>query len=88
MTPPAADSSLIERLRAATSGEYEIVRELGRGGFATVYLGRDLALERRAHNRLVGVVGLRGGAAGERAAREQDKIERANLKRVNMLAQP
>ena len=27
-------------------------------------------------------------AAYDKAAREQDKIERANLKRVNMLAQP
>ncbi|MFN0097029.1 MAG: protein kinase domain-containing protein [Gemmatimonadaceae bacterium] len=37
---------VLERLRAATAGEYEIVRELGRGGFATVYLARDVSLER------------------------------------------
>ena len=45
MTSPSADP-LLERLRTATAGEYEIVRELGRGGFAAVYLGRDVQLER------------------------------------------
>ncbi len=37
---------LLERLRTATAGEYEIVRELGRGGFAAVFLARDIGLER------------------------------------------
>ncbi len=45
VTSPASDP-LLERLRAATAGEYEIVRELGRGGFAAVYLGRDVELDR------------------------------------------
>lgn len=45
MTTSGADP-LLERLRSATAGEYEIIRELGRGGFAAVYLARDLALER------------------------------------------
>ena len=45
MTSPSTDP-LLERLRTATAGEYEIVRELGRGGFAAVYLGRDVQLER------------------------------------------
>src|SRR6059058_4177052 len=38
---------LLERVRAATADEYEIERELGYGGMATVFLARDLALERR-----------------------------------------
>ena len=46
MPSAARDASLIDRLRAATDGEYDIVRELGRGGFATVFLARDLAIER------------------------------------------
>ncbi|MCE9601494.1 MAG: protein kinase [Gemmatimonadetes bacterium] len=46
MASPPADDPLLERLRSATTQEYEIVRELGRGGFAAVFLARDLALER------------------------------------------
>jgi serine/threonine-protein kinase len=38
---------LFDRVRAATAGEYVIEGELGRGGMAAVYLGRDVALHRR-----------------------------------------
>src|SRR5205085_10738129 len=38
---------LLDRLRAATADEYTIEGELGRGGMAAVYLGRDIALQRR-----------------------------------------
>jgi serine/threonine protein kinase len=43
MTP---DPELLERLRAAAAGEYEIERQVGAGGMATVYLARDIALDR------------------------------------------
>ena len=36
----------IDGLRAALAGRYEIERELGRGGMATVYLARDVQHER------------------------------------------
>src|SRR2546426_10487768 len=49
---PVAD--LLARLRAALVGRYTIERELGRGGMATVYLGRDLK-----HHRAVAIKGLR-----------------------------
>ena len=35
------------RLEEATAGDYEVIRELGRGGMATVFLARDLALDRQ-----------------------------------------
>ena len=44
----------LARLRAALTGRYTIERELGRGGMATVYLGRDLK-----HHRAVAIKVLR-----------------------------
>ncbi len=44
----------VERLTAALSERYTLVRELGRGGMATVYLARDLK-----HDRLVAIKVLR-----------------------------
>jgi len=35
-------SSRLEELKAALAGRYEIERELGHGGMATVYLAHDL----------------------------------------------
>jgi hypothetical protein len=34
-------SNRLEKLKAALKGTYEIERELGAGGMATVYLARD-----------------------------------------------
>ena len=38
---------LLDHLRAATAGEFEIIREIGRGGMARVYLAHELALDRQ-----------------------------------------
>ncbi len=38
---------IVERLKKTTAGRYEILRELGRGGMATVYLAHETALNRR-----------------------------------------
>ncbi len=40
-------TGLLDRLRAATAGEFKIIRELGRGGMGRVYLAHELALDRR-----------------------------------------
>ena len=38
--------NLVDSLSTALAGRYEIVREIGRGGMATVYLARDIRHER------------------------------------------
>jgi len=55
MMPP----SQIERLTAALADQYAIVRELGRGGMATVYLAEDVK-----HGRNVAIKVLRPELAG------------------------
>jgi TolB-like protein/tetratricopeptide (TPR) repeat protein len=49
----------LDRLQAALSGRYAVVREIGEGGTATVYLARD-----EKHDRMVAIKLLRAELAG------------------------
>lgn len=44
---------MLEQLREATLGDYEILAELGAGGMATVFLAHDLQLDRRVAIKLM-----------------------------------
>ncbi|HKR08456.1 MAG TPA: protein kinase [Gemmatimonadaceae bacterium] len=56
----ATQSDLIAPIRAAIAGRYEILRELGHGAFATVYLANDLR-----HDRHVAIKVLNADPASE-----------------------
>jgi serine/threonine protein kinase/TolB-like protein len=58
-------SELFEQIAKGIEGHYEIVRELGRGGMATVFLARDLR-----HDRFVALKVLRSSVA------DSDGVER------------
>jgi len=73
MLPAARDENdeLLEMLRQATLGDYEILRELGRGGMATVYLAHDIALDRKVALKVMSpALALMGEGMAERFKRE------------------
>ncbi len=66
-----ANEALLEVLRQATIGEYEIHKELGRGGMATVYLAHDIALDRKVAVKVMSpALLLMGEGMAERFKRE------------------
>jgi serine/threonine protein kinase len=71
---PRASSSqgriMLEALRAATLGEYEILGEIGRGGMASVYLAHDIHLDRKVAIKVMSPALLDGEGASERFKRE------------------
>ncbi len=46
-TTPDLQAMQLAQLRQTTIGEFEVFEELGRGGMAAVYLGHEIALDRR-----------------------------------------
>ncbi len=68
--PGRGQAALLEVLRAATLGDYEILGELGRGGMATVYLAHDIALDRKVAIKVISPTLLEGEGMVERFKRE------------------
>jgi serine/threonine protein kinase len=46
-------TTLLDRVRAALAPDYEVARELASGGMGVVFLGRDVALDRRVAIKIV-----------------------------------
>jgi serine/threonine-protein kinase len=65
-----ATDELVERLRRATLGEYEIQGELGQGGMAVVLLAHDIALDRKVAIKVMHPAMVFGDGMVERFKRE------------------
>jgi serine/threonine protein kinase len=68
--PPQPQSEILEPLRRATAGDYDIAGELGRGGMATVFLAHDIALDRKVAIKVMTPSLVTGAGMVERFKRE------------------
>ena len=68
--PPRPESEILEPLRRATTGDYDIAGELGRGGMATVFLAHDIALDRKVAIKVMTPSLVTGAGMVERFKRE------------------
>jgi len=82
-TEERAATELLERLRAATLGVYDIHSELGRGGMATVYLAHEISLDRKVAIKVMSPAMLHGPGMVERFKREARTA--ANLSHPNII---
>ena len=73
---PSPWDEMVERLRRATAGEFEIGPELGRGGMAAVFLAHDLALDRQVAIKVMSPAVLLGDGMTERFRQEAVTIAR------------
>lgn len=80
-TDPA--DALLERLRVATRGEYDVYGELGRGGMATVYLAHEISLDREVAIKVMAPGLVYGSGLVERFKREARTA--ANLSHPNII---
>jgi serine/threonine protein kinase len=62
--------TLLQVLRQATLGEYEILREIGQGGMATVFLAHEIALHRKVAIKVMSPQFVHGADMIERFKRE------------------
>ena len=69
-TEERAAQELLERLRKATLGIYDIHSELGHGGMATVYLAHEISLNRKVAIKVMSPAMIHGAGMVERFKRE------------------
>lgn len=62
--------TLLQVLRQATLGEYEILQEIGQGGMATVFLAHEIALDRKVAIKVMSPQFVHGADMIERFKRE------------------
>jgi eukaryotic-like serine/threonine-protein kinase len=70
VAPEAAEAELLEDLRQATLGKYDVFGVLGRGGMGVVYLAHDLRLDRKVAIKVLPPMLLMGEGMVERFRRE------------------
>lgn len=83
LVPTAEDDRLLEKLRAATLGEFDIYGELGRGGMATVYLAHEISLDRKVAIKVMSPAMTHATGLVERFKREAKTA--ANLAHPNII---
>ncbi len=74
---------VLMRLRQVTVGEFEVGRELGRGGMAAVFLAQDLALNRKVAIKVMAPGLMMGDGMVQRF--RQEAITIANLSHANIV---
>jgi tetratricopeptide (TPR) repeat protein len=79
-------ASLLERLRAALAGQYDVERELGAGGMGTVFLARDVTLQRYVAIKILRPENATASAAERflREARILAKLDHPNIVPVHV----
>ena len=76
--PESPWTEVVQRLRRATRGEFDVGRELGRGGMAAVFLAHDIALDRKVAIKVMSPGLLMGEGMIERFKREAITIAHLN----------
>ena len=80
----SAWAEVVQRLRRATQGEFEIGRELGRGAMAAVFLAHEISLDRKVAIKVMSPGLLMDEGMAERFRREAITI--ANLNHPNIVS--
>jgi serine/threonine protein kinase len=76
--PDSPWAEVVQRLRRTTFGEFEIGRELGRGGMAAVFLAHEISLDRKVAIKVMSPGLLMGDGMIDRFKREAITIAHLN----------